>query len=663
MVHFLQQRATKFVGHACSVTGSLVHRNRHAASVTYDWRFSRPSGGPHGACSLDERGCRWGGHPASRATARPAWLALLLALLLLAGCGQQDATEPAPERTPEGTAATQPAGQPAGGLLGLLPTPTPEGGAPAGPAPAPNGGVLNLSLSGDPDSLNPILATSSAAAQVTRLIFPALLGRNPYTGQWGPDNALAQSWQVAPDGLTYTFDLRPGVTWSDGDPVDAADFKFTYDAILSEQVESPYKASLSNLAGIDVLSPLQVQVRLRQPLCDGLAMLRIGWLPSHLYEADFTDIMENRYNDTPVVSAGPFVLQSWAPDENIVMRRNERYWQGEPAAERLIFHIQSDGTERFARLLEGGLDVAPLAASQLTSVQANPALTVFGANVDGYDFIALNLANPENPQPGTDEGGNRLVQEPHPVLADRSVRQAIARAIDYTAIIDSIYLKRGYQVASNVLPIIPWAHDTGLAPYTYDPVAARQLLADAGWVDTNNDGIRERERTALVLELLFVQDNPVHEQLADLVQDQLNSAGFDITVTPVDAGTLAADLLGQRYDMAITGWTSLGSDPNDDWLWTAQHDRPGSDFNFVSYSNAEVDRLLAEANSTPGCRPEDRAPLYKQIQRLIHDDLPYIFITGAVTDMGYSQQLAGVQPAAWDFYWNIHQWYKLAPQP
>ncbi len=111
------------------------------------------------------------------------------------------------------------------------------------------------------------------------------------------------------------------------------------------------------------------------------------------------------------------MLQSWAPSESLVLRRNESYWQGASAAERLIFHIQGDATERFARLLEGGLDVAPLDASQLTSVQANPAISVFGANIDGYDFIALNLANPENPQPGTDAAGNRLVQEPHPVLA------------------------------------------------------------------------------------------------------------------------------------------------------------------------------------------------------------------------------------------------------
>ncbi len=141
-------------------------------------------------------------------------------------------------------------------------------------------------------------------------------------------------------------------------------------------------------------------------------------------------------------------------------------------------------------------------------------------------LLRLNLANPENPQPGLDEAGNRIVQDPHPVLADPSVRQAIARALDYKTIVESIYLNRGYQITSNVLPIIPWAHDVTIEPYTYDPTAARQLLESAGWVDTNNDGIRERGQTSLVLGLIVVEGNTIHEQLADLVQDQLNSVGL-----------------------------------------------------------------------------------------------------------------------------------------
>ena len=562
----------------------------------------------------------------------------LLAIVSLGGCGG----------SPPATATP---------AVFVLNTPTPA------PTPAQPSGTLTRAIGENPDSFNPILSTSSAGAAVNSLIFPVLVGRNPYTGQDSTDNALAESWEVSDDGRTYTFRLRPSVLWSDEDPVDAADFKFTYDAMASEQVESPHKAVLENIEVITVLDPLTVQVTFKQARCDALAALRIGWLPSHLYETDFKDIMENLLNSNPAVSAGPFIFQSWAPNENVALRRNQRYWQGMPSIERLLFQIVPDPADRLAGLLAGQLDLAFLNADQLTSVQGNAGIAVYGANMDGYDFIALNLANPENPQPGVDDAGNRVIQEPHPILGDVTVRQAIARAIDYKTIIESIYLKRGYQITSNVLPVIPWAYDTSIEPYTYDPNAARSLLEDAGWLDTNSDGIREKATKSLSLSLLVTEGNKVYEQIGDLVQDQLNSVGFDVTLTPVSGGVLVERLLGQTYDMAVTGWSGLGADPNDDVFWAAQDDRPGSGFNFVSYQNSEVDRLLDEGNTMPGCSPEQRAPIYRQIQQDIHRDLPYIFLSGAVTDLGYQSHWSGIQPAAWDFDWNIHQWYDSPTQP
>jgi peptide/nickel transport system substrate-binding protein len=125
-------------------------------------------------------------------------------------------------------------------------------------------------------------------------------------------------------------------------------------------------------------------------------------------------------------------------------------------------------------------------------VEGNPDITVFSANDDGYDYIGLNLANPANPQPGKDENGALIAQDPHPILNDLNVRKAIAHALDYQTIIDSVYLGRGYQIASNVLPAVEWAHDPSIAPYAYDQDLAGQLLEEAGWVDSNNDGIREK---------------------------------------------------------------------------------------------------------------------------------------------------------------------------
>ncbi len=115
--------------------------------------------------------------------------------------------------------------------------------------------------------------------------------------------------------------------------------------------------------------------------------------------------------------------------------------------------------------------------------------------------------------------------------------------------------------------------------------------------------------------------------------------------------------------MVIIGWTGLGSDPNDDAFWSTEFDTPESGFNFVSYQSAEVDDLLQKGVTVPGCAPEGRAPYYQQIQQIIHDDIPYVFITGGVGNTGYTTKWGNVDPGPWSFYYNVHEWYLKSLQP
>ncbi len=260
----------------------------------------------------------------------------LLFLALLAGCGGATATPEVPTATPAGVS-----------LAGLLPTPTPVQLA---PGEIPQGGAWRRAIALDPVSFNPILAADPASAAVQALIFPTLLSQDPMTGQYTTDGGMAERWEVAADSRTYTFFLRPGVTWSDGDPVDAADFKFTYDAIAEPTVDSPFKRNLEAIDAIEVLDPLTLRVTFKEVKCDGLADLQVGWLPSHFFLADpefeFGDLVDNPFNDRPQISAGPFVLQSWTPGDNVVLTRNQRYWRGPPHMDRLIFRIVADPAER-----------------------------------------------------------------------------------------------------------------------------------------------------------------------------------------------------------------------------------------------------------------------------------------------------------------------------
>jgi peptide/nickel transport system substrate-binding protein len=566
-------------------------------------------------------------------------LASVLALIL-AACAQ-----PAPIAPGETPAQTESSGEAAGGVA-----------APAAGEAQP-GGIWRQATIADAENLNPILSAETGSSAVTGFLFPGLVGQDPFTGELTPEGALAESWSVSDDGLVWTFKLRQNITWSDGDAVDAADFKFTYDAIASDAVQSVRKYALEGIASIETPDPYTVVVTYDRVRCDALGNLGLPLLPSHLYAPDFSDIMTSPLNEAPTVSAGPLIFKSWTRDDSVTLERNPDYWEGAPYMDGMIIRVIPDTGTQLAQLQAGEIDVMGLDPSQLETARGIPDTKIFNFKDDGYDYIALNLANPENALPGQDEEGALVEQDPHPILSDLNVRKAIAHSLDYQTIIDQVYLGQGYQIAANVLPAVSWAYDETIQPYAFDLDMAAQLLEEAGWIDSDGDGVREKDGVPLKLSLLTNAGNNVREDLGALVQDQLGQVGFDIDFEAIDFGVMVERMLGQQYDMVIIGWTGLGTDPNDDAFWHTRNDTPGSGFNFVSYHNPELNELLEKGVEVPGCAPEERAPFYKEIQQIIHDDVPYVFISGGVGNTAYSTKWAGINPGPWSFYYNVHEWY------
>ena len=573
-------------------------------------------------------------------------LVVLFALLttLVAGCAQ-----PIPMAPPAAPAADS-AGE-AGGETA------------AAPGEIAPGGTWTEASGSDASNFNPILYDDSVSSIVVGYLYPALIGLDPFTGEYTPEGSMSESWSVSEDGLTWTFKLRDGITWSDGDLIDSADYKFTYDALLSDQVQSPRTYVWEGIESIEALDPQTVVVKFENVKCDALGNLGLGWLPSHLYAPDFSDVMTAAESEAPRVSAGPLLFQSWARDDNFIMTRNENYWEGAPHMDGIIVRVVPDAGSRIAQLQSGEIDYLEVQPNQIATAEQDPDLTRFQYNDDGYNYIGLNLADPANPQNGRDEEGNLIPQDPHPVLGDVRVRQAIAHAIDYQSIIDNILLGQGYPMAANVLPVIEWAVNTDLSPYAYDLEAAQALLEEAGWVDSNGDGIREKDGMEMKLGLITNAGNTTREDIGVYVQDQLKQIGINVDFQALDFGTVLEQMDAQTYDMYILGWTNIGSDPNDDVFWSSAFDVVGSGFNNTSYQNARVEELLVEGYSVPGCAPADRAPIYKEIQQIIHEELPYIFLGGRVANAFYNKDWQNVDPGSWNFNWNIHNWYKQSLQP
>ncbi len=526
-----------------------------------------------------------------------------------------------------------------------------------------DGGTWTEALYGDASNFNPVLADDSDSAQVAAYLFPALIGQDPHTGELIPGaGAMAESWTTSEDGLTWTFKLREGVTWSDGDPVDSADFLYTYEAIRADNVQSPRTYMWEGIESIEAPDPQTIVVKYEQVKCDALGNLSLNWLPSHLFSQDFSDVMAAPENEAPRVSAGPFLFQSWTRDDNIILVRNEDYWEGAPHMDGTILRVVPDPGARLAQLQSGEIDFLEVQPSQIATAEQDADLARFQYYDDGFAYLGLNLANPDNPQPGRDEEGNLIPQDPHPILGDVRVRQAIAHSIDYQSIIDNIRLGQGYLMAANVLPTIEWAADKDLQPYTYDLDAAQALLDEAGWADSNGDGIREKDGMEMKLTLLTNAGNPTREDIGVYIQDQLKQIGINVDFQAIDFNTMIDLWLAQDYDMVINAWTGVGSDPNDNVFWSSEFDVPGSGFNGSSYQNPRVEELLQEGYSVPGCKPEDRAPIYKEIQQIIHDELPYIFLSGTIANAFYNKDWTNIDPGTWSFRWNMQNWYKQSLQ-
>jgi peptide/nickel transport system substrate-binding protein len=588
---------------------------------------------------------------------RSKWLAalslLIIASFVLSGCKAEVIRETVEVPVQETVLVPE--------EVEVLITPTPE--------PIPQGGSMVESTFSDASILNPILSSDNVSAIVEDKMFLALLTIDPFSGE--VIGQIADSWTVSDDGLTYTFKLRDDIFWTDGTPVTANDVKFTYDAIGSDLVDTPRKPNIELVESFNVIDDQTLEIVFNTLDCTALLNFTLGILPAHMYAPDFTDVMDNPENEGPTVTNGPFKFQEWVRDDHVTLVRNENYYLGAPNLDGWILRVFADQSAELAGLLAGEIDITAVGNQYVSVIEGEIAK---GAPYimkkffdDGYTYVGFNMADPESPEIGWvdvnedglfDDGEEpNLEQTPHPILSDLNVRKAIAYSLDYTNIINKVAFGQGAPMVANVLPAVEWAYNNEIEPYALDTEMAAQLLDEAGWVREGDEGVRMKDGKPLALSLMTNAGNETRENIVAILKDNLDTLGFDITLDVIDFGTVVQKLLGQQFDMVVIGWTGVGSDPEDSVFWAYRYDDPAGGFNFVSYYNPEVDELLFEAKSLPGCSTEDRGAKYKRIQELIHEDAPYAFLYNPLANVIWNTRLLEVNPGPWSTYYNVHDWY------
>ena len=509
----------------------------------------------------------------------------------------------------------------------------------AGPV---DGGTVFAPLTTDPTTLNWVRASDTPAAQIGRLVGDSLVDHGPDL-RYLP--RLAERWEISADQRVITFHLRPGVTWHDGTPFTASDVVFSYRwATDPGNGAARFAAYFSEVEAVEALTPLSVRVRYRTPFAPALQ----GWealllLPAHRYReaAPGTDPQER----SPI-GTGPFRLERWRQGEEIVLTANPRYWRGRPHLDSVVLRIVPDNRTAAGALAAGELTLATLPQSDPPPAAA--------ASPDGrirYKrfatlaiwFIAWN-----------GDGSN-------PFFADRRVRRAMTLALDREGFRRSVLHGLGQPATSTFVPGT-WAYDPSLVPLPYDPAGSARLLDEAGWTDSEGDGVRDRAGRRFEFTLTAFQGNPIAGQIAQVLQEALAHEGVRMRIETLDWPAFVSKLRSRRYQAQISTWLlDVDPDPYDNW----HSSQIATGNNVTAYADAEVDRYCEAGRATFDLAA--RAAAYREVQARLHRDQPMTFLFHPEWVVGVDARLRGFRvPLSGPWRWfpgPLTWWLTTARDP
>jgi peptide/nickel transport system substrate-binding protein len=532
-------------------------------------------------------------------------------------------------------------------------------------------------------SLNDIRCAGTDCRNVTRWLYPGLIGTDPELASVAPgkrDGILATDWTVSDDGTVYTFTLRDDMVWTDGEPITGWDFQFTaYGHMAADLTESAYAYVVADISDIAVSDDgYTLTVTFETASCQNLNNIggflimpshAFGWEPGMGQDFDWASLVDHEFDTAPAVAGGIFKFQSM-DSERVVLTTNETWADGPVIPEGYLYVTVPDQTVLAERFIAGELNVAdnPQNAKR-PEIRANADLQSYDYPGNSWDYLALNLANPDNPQDGVelDADGNVVYdendlpviappQDPNPLFADVRVRRAIQMAINMDEIMEKAVLGEGTVMAANELPT-SWALNPNLPPIVYDPEGAKALLAEAGWTPGDDGILVNADGLRFSFELLTNEGNTRRGQIGELVQQQLAQIGIEVDFVAIDFNQLLDIMDAQSYDAYILGWrNSYPVDPDQTGIFTSDADVVGSGFNNMSYINPEIDKLMKEAMNVPGCAAEDRAPIYWKIQEILQRDQAYIWLFAQGGFYAANKSVEGFGPYPNEMYWNADTW-------
>jgi ABC-type transport system substrate-binding protein len=410
------------------------------------------------------------------------------------------------------------------------------------------------------------------------------------------------------------FHLRPGVKFHDGQPFEASDVKFTFDAIMDPKNLSPRVSDYEPVKSVEIMDPLTVRIVYKRLFSPAVGTWSMGVLPSHLLNEKalrkealerninpetFT-MRQSRFNRNPV-GCGPFAFQEWRSDQYIVLERFEDYWEGPPNYQKFTYRIIPDQLTQEMEFYAGTVDEYGVQPHQVERLGKDPRFQNFSGLSFAYSFIGYNMRRE--------------------IFQDRRVRTALGMALDVDKIIRYVLYDQGEKITGPFLKQTDF-YNKDIKPLPYDPQQALALLEEVGY-QRGSTGFLEKDGKPLRFTLITNQGNDIRLAILAIAQDSWRKIGVDVRTDVLEWAVFIQERVNKLdFDAMVLGW-SMGIEPDLYQIWHSSQTGPNQ-LNFVNFNNAEADRLIIDIRQE---YDHDRqAELCHRLHEIIAHEQPYTFL-------------------------------------
>ena len=501
--------------------------------------------------------------------------------------------------------------------------------------------IYKVGWTRQPDNLNPFIGFESPAFEMWYLTYDSLVGYDPKTlspMKGEESTGLATDWTVSDDGLTWTFTIRKNAKWDDGVPLTAKDVAFTYNFIVKNPEQTSNLTAYTNLIEeATAIDDYTVQFVCSAPKPD-MTRHWVPILPEHIWsKIPVKDVGKKYQNSPPYVGSGPFKCVEWKKNSFVHLVANPTWWGPKPKIDEIYFTYYTNGDTMLQDIKAGTIDGAEsLVPQQVKQLQNEPGITARAIATDAFDELAFNCY--EGPSKG------------HPALRDVKFRQALNYAVDLQKAVDLIMMGSTTPGTTIIPPNYYQDPDWHWEPpadvkYTYDPATAEQRLDEAGYTDSDGDGVREYKGEPIELRLMARSESSEEQQMAKLIAGWFKDVGIKVKLSVMDSSTLSdtilnyeGDVLTPDYDMFLWGWY-LDYDPGS-MLSYFTKDQIGN-WSDSYWTDPEYEQLYKQQSQE--LDPTKRKEYIDRMQQILYEQSPYI-----VTD--YRPDFEAYNTDKWEGY-------------